>query len=224
MNIDLFRSKLEELGILLSESQMDAFVQFEDALYTANEVMNLTRVPRGECWSRHFLDSLLMQDLLPQGAKVMDIGTGPGVPAWPLACARPDLEVTAMDSNGKMLGFLTSQPLPNLHPVNARAEEWNEREKFDIVTGRAVAPLSSQLEISAAFCKKGGKVIPMRTTADLDLLEDIDLKILGLKFGNSIARTLPGTDSVRLFPVYEKVRTTAKGYPRRWAEIKKKPL
>jgi 16S rRNA (guanine527-N7)-methyltransferase len=129
-----------------------------------------------------------------------------------------------MDSNGKMLGFLISQSLTNLLPVNARAEEWPEREKFDVVTGRAVAPLSCQLEVSAGFARKGGFVIPMRTAADAEILETVDLKILGLKLVDSVTRMLPGTDSVRLFPIYEKVRTTAKGYPRRWAEIKKRPL
>ena len=224
MNRDLFLSSLEELGVHLSEAQMDAFVLFEDALYAANQVMNLTRVPREECWVRHFLDSLLFQDLIPQGVTVLDIGTGPGFPAWPLACARPDLQVSAMDSNGKMLGFLATQPLPNLSILNARAEDQEKSEVFDVVTGRAVAPLSAQLEISARICRRGGKVVPMRTSSEADLIDSIDLRPLGLKLEQERVRRLPGTDVVRLFPVYTKIQPTAKGFPRRWAEIKKKPL
>src|ERR1041384_3584956 len=129
-------------GLELTPEQVAQFEAFEAKLYEANAVMNLTRVPREECWLRHFVDSLLFQDLIPDRASVLDIGTGPGFPAWPLACARPDLQLTAMDSSGKMLGFLQRQGLPNLETIQIRAEEWGVRDRFDVVTGRAVAPLS----------------------------------------------------------------------------------
>ncbi|RYG69749.1 16S rRNA (guanine(527)-N(7))-methyltransferase RsmG, partial [bacterium] len=83
---------------------LDRFETFEADLYEANEVMNLTRVPREECWLRHFLDSLLIAPWLPGEGSLLDIGSGPGFPAWPLALARPELQVTALDSSGKMLG------------------------------------------------------------------------------------------------------------------------
>src|ERR1041384_4679794 len=134
-------------GLELTPEQVAQFEAFEAKLYEANAVMNLTRVPREECWLRHFVDSLLFQDLIPLNARVLDIGTGPGFPAWPLACARPDLQVTALDSNGKMLGFLRSQPLPNLEVVQERAEEWGAFERFGVVTGRALAPLPVQIEL-----------------------------------------------------------------------------
>jgi 16S rRNA (guanine527-N7)-methyltransferase len=134
------------------------------------------------------------------------------------------LSVTALDSNGKMLGFLMTQALPNLRVVNARAEEWGERESFDVITGRAVAPLSAQLEISAAFAKIGGIVVPMRSASDLDLMDSIDLRPLGLKLARVVDKPLPESDVRRVFPVYEKRKPTAPGFPRRWAELKKKPL
>ena len=96
MQVDSFVQATRTLGLTLSEAQLSKFENFEEALYRANEVMNLTRVAREECWLRHFVDSLLFQDLIPRGAAVLDIGTGPGFPAWPLACARPDLSITAM--------------------------------------------------------------------------------------------------------------------------------
>lgn len=219
MNREAFKAWADGVGLALDEAQLDAFARFEDALYEANAVMNLTRVAQEECWLRHFVDSLLFQDLIPTGSLVLDIGTGPGFPSWPLACARPDLRVTAMDSSGKMLGFLRSQPLPNLEVVLDRAESWGVRDRFDVVTGRAVAPLPIQLELSAPPCKPGGIVLPMRTPS-----EEFDVrKDLGLSLRETVTRSLPGTDVVRAFPRYEKTAPTPKKYPRSWAEIKAKP-
>ncbi|MFI5387101.1 MAG: 16S rRNA (guanine(527)-N(7))-methyltransferase RsmG [Fimbriimonadales bacterium] len=199
------------------------FDQFETALYEANAVMNLTRVPREECWLRHFVDSLLFQDLIPTGSSVLDIGTGPGFPAWPLACARPDLQVTAIDSSGKMIGFLNKNPLPNLKTLQVRAEEWPVSERFGIVTGRAVAPLGIQLELSAQPCKVGGQILPMRTPAERKEVEQ-DFSMLGLELVEIYERALPGTDVVRLIPACRKIQPTPKRYPRTWAEIRRKPI
>ena len=179
-------------------------------------------MPREEAWLRHFVDSLLFHDLIPQGSRVLDIGTGPGFPAWPLALARPDLQVVALDSSGKMLGFLRSQPLPNLEVAQARAEEWGVREAFDAVTGRAVAPLPLQLELSAPPLKVGGILVPMRTPAD-DFGAP-DWEALGLRPAGRHERSLPGTDIVRVFPTFVKERATPGFYPRKWAEMRAKPL
>ncbi len=206
----------------LTDAALDDLERFESALYRANEVMNLTRVPRDECWIRHFLDSLLIAPLLPQDAAVLDIGTGPGFPAWPLAVARPDLQITALDSNGKMLGFLETQPLPNLEIVQGRAEEWEEREAFDVVTGRALAPLPIQIELSARLLKIGGVAIPMRTPNDDP--EDIALDALGLELESVETAELPVIDAPRVFPIYRKVGRTPEEFPRRWADIKEAPL
>ena len=81
MNRLAFAEAALSLGIRLSEAQLNAFETYEAALYQANQVMNLTRVPQSEAWIRHFLDSLLLCPLIPEGAKLLDIGTGPGLPA-----------------------------------------------------------------------------------------------------------------------------------------------
>jgi 16S rRNA (guanine527-N7)-methyltransferase len=210
-----------------------AFRAFEEALYEANARMNLTRVPREECALRHFVDSLLPQRWIPIGADVLDIGTGPGFPAWPLACARPDLRVVALDSSGKMLGFLRSQPLPNLEVVQDRAESWAVREAFDVVTGRAIAPLGVQLELSAPPCRIGGLVMPFRTPADSEAVERFPAQVLGLSLESVERASLPVTSVslappeahvVRLFPRFRKIRQTPAHHPRPWPEIRKRPL
>jgi 16S rRNA (guanine527-N7)-methyltransferase len=219
-----FSAAVAGLGVSLSDVQLDQLEEFENRLYAANEVMNLTRVPREEAWLRHFLDSLLAQDLIPAGSTVLDIGTGPGLPAWPLACVRPDLKITAIDSAGKMIGFLKGNPLPNLEPVLGRAEDGDVREKFDVVTGRAVAPFGVQMEISAAPCRVGGVVIPMRTPNEEAEVRGFEGQGLGLHLEHVTSRSLPGTDIVRIFPVFKKTSKTDRQYPRNWAEIKRQPL
>jgi 16S rRNA (guanine527-N7)-methyltransferase len=224
MRPNSFRNACASLGIELTVDQLEAFQAFEVALYAANEVMNLTRVSQEDAWLRHFVDSLLFQDLIPLAATVLDVGTGPGFPSWPLACARPDLIVVALDSSGKMLGFLRRQQLPNLEVVQARAEEWDRIEQFDIVTGRAVAPLSAQLEISAPFAKVGGSVLLMRTPAEETALTRFPVETLGLGPPKLHSRALPGTDVFRLGATFAKIAKTPRQYPRPWAEIKRKPI
>ncbi|MDX2064331.1 MAG: 16S rRNA (guanine(527)-N(7))-methyltransferase RsmG [Fimbriimonadaceae bacterium] len=215
---------MRELGLALTPEQVDSFQFLHVKLYETNEKMNLTRVAPEQCAERHFLDSILMQDLFPADAEVLDIGTGPGFPAVPLAIVRPDLVITALDSNAKMLSFLHSVAPPNVLPINYRAEEWGVREAFRIVTGRAVAPLPIQLELSAAPCEIGGLVIPMRTMNDAILAPRIRVKDLGLKYERSEVRRIPGSDVERLFPIYRKVDAGKPRFPRRWAEIKAKPI
>jgi 16S rRNA (guanine527-N7)-methyltransferase len=218
-----FTAGCAALGLPLTEEQLFAFTQFEENLYAANAVMNLTRIPQEECWLRHFLDSLLFHDLIPTQNSVLDIGTGPGFPAWPLACARPDLNVTALDSSSKMLGFLARNQLPNLHLENARAEDWGVRLKFQVVTGRALAPLPIQLELSAPAAKVGGLIIAMRSAKEEAEILAFEPQRFGISLEKVEHRTLPGTDIERIFPVYRKDRATPREFPRKWAEIRKNP-
>ncbi len=222
MPYELLLAFCSEEGFPISEAQVEQFGSFESALYQANRLMNLTRVPRENCELRHFVDSLLIAKFLPIGSYVLDIGTGAGFPAWPLACARPDLRIVALDSSRKMLEFLRPLAPSNLKTMEGRAENQQWSETFDVVTGRALAPLPIQLEISASACKVGGFVIPFRTPAEQP--EDAYRMNLGLEMVSVEKRTLPTTDVVRAFPIYEKVGSTEAGYPRAWASIKKKPL
>ena len=173
---------------------------------------------------RHFVESLLASPLIPSGSTVLDIGTGAGFPAWPLACARPDIRVTALDGTSKMLLVLSDQPLENLTVINERAESWGVREEFDIVTGRAVAPLPAQLELSAAALKVGGLVIPFRTPSERELFPNLGFTKLGLALSKVVDVILPTTDVVRCFPVYKKTSRTPNRFPRSWAEMRRAPL
>lgn len=218
-----FPEALQALDIEATADLLSGFEAFSADLYEQNKTTNLTRIAPDECWVRHFIDSLLFHDLIPPGSSVLDIGCGPGFPAWPLAFARPDLKVTAMDSNHKMLGFLARHPLSNLNIECMRAEDFTKAGRFDVVTGRAVAPLSIQLELSMRPCREKGLVIPMRTASDKDEIERLK-DVLCLHLERIVERELPLVAAKRVFPIYRKAGLTPKGYPRPWSQIKSKPL
>lgn len=215
---------LRPLESLLTPEQSAQVVSFLEDLYLQNQTSNLTRVAPEEAVTRHVLDSLLLLEFLPDSGRVLDIGCGPGFPVWPLALARPDIEFTAMDSAGKMLRFLKRHPLENLTVRQHRAEDVDAREGYDFVTGRAVAPFPIQMEISAAWVRKGGCFLPLRTPVEKPLISAAPAKLLGLELVANYERALPGTDVVRLLPELRKVARTPKLYPRSWANIRQKPL
>ncbi len=215
---------LESVGLPREAPAIELLDHFQKQLYEQNEKVNLTRIPEKDFWVRHVVDSLLFEDLIPRGATVLDIGTGAGFPAWPLAWARPDLRVTAIDSSSKAIDFLSTVSLPNLEPIKARAEEWGIREKFDAVTGRAVAPFAIQMEISAPPCKVGGVLLPMRTPSERKMIEDFPASKLRLRLDRIEERELPEEGAVRLCPVFKKTGRTPATFPRPWVQIRSQPL
>ncbi|HMS56964.1 MAG TPA: 16S rRNA (guanine(527)-N(7))-methyltransferase RsmG [Fimbriimonadaceae bacterium] len=223
MDRDAFAAACQVIGITLDDSKLAMFEAFESALYESNKVKNLTRVPQDECWITHFLDSLLFHDLI-EGQDLLDLGTGPGLPAWPLAAAFPNLQVTGLDSNGKMLAFLETQALPNLRVVNSRIEDTGWSERYDTVTGRALAPYAIQLEVSVRPCRKGGLLLPMRTAKDEETIRNFPYDQLGLELERIEERDLPVLGAKRLYPIIRKVKKTPKEFPRPWATMKKQPL
>lgn len=220
----LLRQVAESQSRGLSNEQLGLVREFVAELYRRNEVTNLTRVPLEECDLKHLADSLLVSEFIGEGQSVLDIGPGPGFPSWVLACCRPDVSVTAVESQGKMARMLTGLPLENLKLLEQRAEEDVRREKFDVVTGRAVAPFAVQAEISAAWLKVGGEFVPFRTPAEKGEIEGFNAGVLGLELDRLDERQLADTEIVRLFPVFRKVRPTPTEFPRSWGRIKSRPL
>ncbi len=224
----------QAFGLALTRTQLEAFAVFERHLYEANAVMNLTRVPQSECWSRHFLDSLALSPLIPNGSSVIDIGSGPGFPGACLAIARADLRVTCLDSSNKAVAFMSrlfapSGLLPVLFQiVGARAEiaahDRALRESFDVVTGRAIAPFPIHTEISAGFAKVGGRFVPMRTPKERDEITQFPAAKLGLQLAELKTVRISPLGAERLFPVLLKKGKTPGEFPRGWSQIKSKPL
>ena len=232
---DLLSKEAAALGIELSENMLTQFEKYAALLKEWNEKINLTAITDDEGIAyKHFLDSLalLKQVDIPKGAEIADVGTGAGFPGVVLKIARPDLELTLIDSLQKRLNFLDTV----LKELDLKAElrhsraedaghEKNLREKFDFVTARAVANLAVLSEYCLPLCKVGGFFVPMKTAEvapELSAAENA-VKLLGGEIKGAQFYNLPvaGGRSVVLI---EKVSATPPKYPRQRVKISDKPL
>ena len=121
-------------------------------------------VPR--LWDRHLVNCGLLAPLIPDGARVADLGSGAGLPGLVLALARPDLEVTLIEPMARRVDFLTEAcavlGVDRVTVVRGRAEESAGRQRFDVVTSRALAPLPRLLTWSLPLVAPGGVVLAMK--------------------------------------------------------------
>lgn len=141
------RQGLAGLGLSLPDDRVDRLIGYVALLARWNAAYNLTAVREpADMVPRHLLDSLA---ILPwvRGPRLLDVGTGPGLPGIPLAVADPTLRVTLLDANGKKVRFcrqaVIELGLGNAEVVQARAEDYRPPEGFATITARAVADLPS---------------------------------------------------------------------------------
>ena len=130
-------------------------------------------VPR--LWDRHLVNCGLLAPLVPEGARVADLGSGAGLPGLVLALARPDLHVTLVEPMARRVAFLTQAcevlGLDDVTVVRGRAEESGERHAFDVVTSRALAPLPQLLAWSLPLVAPGGAVLAMKGSSAAEEIE-----------------------------------------------------
>jgi len=206
-----------------------------------NKVMNLSAIRDEEgVICRHFADSLTVAKHIPAGASVLDVGSGGGMPTLPLAIARPDITITALDSTAKKMAYVlaTAQKLglSNVSTISARAEELGNtaehREKYDVVCARAVAELRILAEWCVPFAKKGGLFIAMKGKNGNAELSDAKNAVKTLllhiesddEFNLFDLSVKDETDAKRHIFVFRKTAVTPKQYPRKNSQIQKKPL
>ena len=123
-------------------------------------------------WDRHILNSVLMQSELPEGATVADIGSGAGLPGLVLAIARPDVSVTLVEPLLRRTTFLeevaTDLGLDNVRVVRGRADSLHGKERFDVVTARAVSALDNLLTWCLPLTRPSGALAVLKGTSAAD--------------------------------------------------------
>lgn len=239
MNPEIFAKNLAQHGYELSEKQKQQFETYYQELVTVNEKVNLTRITdKDEVYAKHFYDSvtplLVFGDLFKGEKTLADVGAGAGFPSLPMKILQPELKVTIIDSLGKRLNFLkdliAKLDLKNVTLVHARAEDAGQdpklREKFDLVTARAVARMSVLSEYCLPLVKKSGYMVALKGPKAQDELKDAKkaLKTLGGQLDQVKELTLPDSDDERTLIVVKKVASTPKKYPRQAGTPNRKPL
>ena len=234
----IFNTSAAKNGILMpNEAQMLQFFRFTEHLLEVNAHTNLTaiREPVGIV-DKHYIDSLLAMDLIPNGARVLDLGCGPGFPSIPLAIMRPDLEITALDSTAKKIDFVQKSAeilqLSNLKGVCGRAEDAKLRKtlgKHDVVVSRAVARLNVLCELCIPYLKIGGYLVALKGAKyEEELAEAANaIKILGAETTKTEPKELITADNqteTRGIIIIQSKKETPSQYPRAYAAILKKPL
>ncbi len=185
------------VALRLDPALATALLKYLGELVLWNKTYNLTSVrDPAEMVTRHLLDSLT---LLPHvSGRVIDIGSGAGLPGIPLALATSALHVTLLDSGGKKARFLRhvqrAQSLVNVEVVEARAEAFKPAERFDCIVTRAFGSLREFLEITAHLGADRGRWLAMKGKLDRKELADVPA---GFRVEQEIQLHVPGLDEQR---------------------------
>lgn len=230
------------LGISFERGEVEQLGRYLALLMDANTRMNLTAIrDETEAWDKHILDALTLVPVLAEldeGASVVDIGSGGGIPGLPLAIVMPHLRFTLVDATGKKCGYLEetaeSLGLSNVRVVNDRAERLGRnrgersahgrrdahREQYDMAVARAVGRMAMLVELTVPLVKVGGLVVLTKgQKADEELAEAKQaLYMLHTTHAGTI-----DTPTGRIV-VLEKQRKTPRDYPRGDGEPKRMPL
>lgn len=228
-----FIDKVKVEGIIVTPEKIEQLEKYYELLIEYNKVMNLTGITeKKEVYLKHFYDSLTICKIidLNKQENLCDLGSGAGFPGIVLKIFYPNLKITLIDSLNKRINFLNKVieklKLKDIEAIHIRIEDFSRQniEKFDVVTARAVAPLNILLELGINLVKINKYFIAMKGNIDNEPNYDEALKKLNCDLGNIIKFKLPVENSNRCLIQIIKRKSTPKLYPRKYNEIKKKPL
>lgn len=195
---------LRALDIDLSAEARAKLLQFLDLLARWNRAYNLTAVREIEqMLPRHVLDSLSVLPYI-RGLRVLDVGTGAGLPGIPLALALPGVQFVLIDSNAKKLRFVRQAihdlGLKNVDAVNAPVERYQPDASFSTVIARAVAAIPDMLKHCRHLCAPGGAILAMK-----GVFPEAELAAIGPEFAvrDVVRLTVPGLDAARHLVILE---------------------
>lgn len=238
--MDILEHGLQKMGYALGDRQREQFEVYSREILDWNRKLNLTTITDYEKMQVvHFLDSLTLAQAakpgtLENGCRLIDVGTGAGLPGIPLKIVFPSLKVTLLEATAKKTEFLkylvSVLKLDEIEVVTARAEDQARlgkyREAFDIVTARAVTQLAALAELTLPFCVIGGRCILPKKGDTAREIEEAGKAVETL--GGTIAAIqnidLEGLDDNRHLVVLEKTAPTPDKYPRRSGMPEKRPI
>ena len=232
---DLLQRGLEEMGMRIPAAQQDKMLAFMERLVSAP--LNLIGpAQEGERVSRHLLDSAaaLCVHTFKDGERVVDLGSGGGLPGISLAITCPQSRFVLMDSIEKKTSFLretaAALELSNVDVWTCRAEEAGQdpvrRETMDTVTVRAVAPLRVLCEYAFPLLQTGGTLIAYKGPKAEEELEEARhaIRVLGGAEARIEKIDIPYSDRATYIVILQKAGPTPQKYPRRVGKPSKNPL
>lgn len=236
--VALVANQVRQWGIVLDEEQVRHLKRYADILAGYQEANVVGTKNYDSLMVDHILDSIscLLVNEFRQARRIVDIGTGGGLPGIPLGIVNSHVEITLLDATMKKTQFLHKAikyiGADNFKVLNARAEEIarspNHREVYDLTTSRAVATLSTLLEYSAPFVRVGGLIVAMKgKLAEEEMSTGAIAAVeMGLRLKEVVeVEFIPGvTSKERRLVVFEKHRPTPAKYPRRVGLAKQRPL
>jgi len=233
VNKNEFLKELKKINVEINEIQLNQLNQYYRLLIEWNSKINLTRiVEEKEVYLKHFYDSITLIKAidLNKNLNVCDIGTGAGFPGIILKIVFPNLNITLIDALNKRIEFLKNVinelKLENIEAIHDRAENFirNNRNKYDLITCRAVSKLNIISELCIPGLKINGYFIPMKANID-DEIQNLEfLNKLDSKLEKIVSFRLPIEDSIRNLVVIKKIKDTNSIYPRNYDKIIKRPL
>lgn len=227
--------KSSKIDINLDNEICNKLYNYMNLLLEWNEKINLTAITdEKEIILKHFIDSFTINKFINSGDIMLDIGTGAGFPGLPIKIIRPEVDVFLMDSLNKRINFLNEViellQLKNIEAFHSRAEEMAKnnkfREKFDVVTSRAVAKLNILLEYMLPYTKIDGKCLCMKGPNIEEEIKEAEkaLKILGGEIEKIEKIILPDSNIERNIIIIRKKSPTPLKYPRKAGMPTKEPL
>lgn len=233
MTNEEFIKELEKLNVVLTETQLNQLEKYYELIIEWNKKINLTRITeKKDVYLKHFYDSITLIKAidLHQDLTVCDLGTGAGFPGVVLKIVFPNLNITLVDALNKRIEFLKlvikELNLENITAIHERGEEFikNNRNKFDLITCRAVAKLNVISEICIPGVKVNGCFIPMKAQVEEEIKDKKFIEKLNSNLEDIVSFTLPFEESIRNLIVIKKISDTNTMYPRKYDKIIKNPL
>lgn len=228
------KAELLNIDINISDENVCKFNKYYEFLVETNKHLNLTAITEYEdVMIKHFYDSILLAKTIDitKINSFLDIGSGAGFPAVPLAILYPNVKFTLIDALNKRITFLNNLikllDLKNVVAIHSRAEDFakDNRESFDVVSARAVARLNILAELALPLCKVGGYFIALKGKDEEEIKSGLKaINILGADFFKAYEFNLPLAKGERNILVYKKTKKTDLKYPRLFSKIKEKPL